>query len=63
MIIRAGAIVENKFFWLGLKDFSNNEFSTTEIELIAIARPASSGFNINPNSTNTLAAIGIPITL
>lgn len=63
IIIKIGAKVEITFFLPGLKFFKSSEFETTEIELNAIASPASSGFKINPNPKKTLAAIGIPITL
>lgn len=63
IIMRTGAIMERKFRLRGLNRRSRSELATTEMELKAIARPASSGFRISPNATKTRAAIGMPITL
>lgn len=63
IIIKIGAIVEIQFFRPGLNPRSNMELETTDIELKAIANPASSGFSTKPSPMKTRAAIGIPITL
>ena len=47
----------------GLKNLKSSEFETTEIELKAIASPASSGFKTKPSPAKILAATGMPITL
>ena len=42
---------------------SRSELDTTDTELMAMARPASSGFNTKPIPEKTRAAIGMPTTL
>jgi hypothetical protein len=59
IVIISGANSEIQFFFFGWKKFNSNEFNTTETELIAIANPANSGFNVNPRVASTPAAIGI----
>lgn len=58
-----GATIEIQFRFPGLNLRKNKELETTETELSAIARPASSGFNTKPMPANILAAMGMPITL
>lgn len=58
-VIITGANKEIRFFFFGLKNFSNKEFNTTDTELIAIANPANSGFKVRPRVASTPAAIGI----
>ena len=50
-------------YFLGLKYLRRSEFDTTDTELRAIARPASSGLRVRPYLVNSRAAIGIPIIL
>lgn len=58
-----GVASDTQLRFPGLKYRSVNELVTTETELRAIARPASSGLKTSPIPANTLAAIGIPTTL
>ena len=63
MIMSAGAMKEIIFLLPGLKKRRRRELPTTEMELKAIASPASSGFNTSPANAKIRAAIGIPMTL
>ena len=61
--IANGATIDSQFRFPGLNLFKNRELETTDTELNAIAKPASSGFKTNPIPTKRRAAIGIPKTL
>ena len=63
MAIAKGAAVESQLRLLGLKPRKNNELETTETELKAMAKPASSGFKTMPSPTKTRVAMGMPKTL
>ena len=58
-----GAAMESQFLLPGRKYLSKSELETTEIELKAMAMPASSGLKTNPQADSTRAAIGMPTTL
>jgi hypothetical protein len=58
-VMITGANKEIQFFFFGLKNLNNNEFNTTDTELIAIANHANSGFKVSPQVASTPAAIGI----
>ena len=62
-VIIAGAKIDNRFFFLALKNLSKSELSTTETELIAMARPANSGLSVSHRDARIPHAIGIPRTL
>ena len=59
MVIMTGANQEIQFFLFGWKNLKSKEFNTTDTELIAIANPANSGFNVSPHVASTPAAMGI----
>ena len=59
MVMMRGANKEIQFLFLGWKNLNNNEFKTTDTELIAIANPANSGCKVSPHVASTQAAIGI----
>ena len=54
-----GANIDIQFLLWVWKNFSNNEFRTTDTELIAIASQANSGLRTSPNDANAPPAIGI----
>ena len=58
-VMITGANADSQFFLFGWKNFKSKEFNTTDTELIAIANPANSGFNVSPHVVSTPAAIGI----
>ncbi|MEI6773926.1 MAG: hypothetical protein WCL18_03825 [bacterium] len=58
-VIMSGANKEIQFLLFGWKNLNNNEFKTTETELIAIANPANSGFRVSPHVASNHAAMGI----
>ena len=59
IVIITGAKIEIRFFFLGLKNLSNNEFNTTETELIAIANQANSGLSVSHSTARAPHAMGI----
>ena len=58
-----GAAMESQLRFPGLKKRNDNELVTTETELSAIAKPASSGLSTIPIPTNMRAATGMPTIL
>ena len=62
-VIAIGVMIETQLRLPGLYVRSVRELVTTEIELSAMASPASSGRNTSPAKAKTRAAIGMPTTL